>query len=226
MSVLHLRDIRKTYNVTPPVPVLHGVDLDVDAGEKVAILGYSGAGKSTLLNIMGLLDVPTSGTYELAGHETQSLSGRRRDHLRSDVLGFVFQDYHVLGHRTVAENLDLKLSITGVPHAERESAINDALSNVGLLERKHSLSRLLSGGEKQRLAIARAIITHPQVLLADEPTGNLDSLNAKIVLDLFDQQAAKGVAIVVITHDDRLARWADRVVHLRDGKIDSMESGQ
>ncbi|WP_124054570.1 ABC transporter ATP-binding protein [Arcanobacterium ihumii] len=220
MSILRLRDIRKTYNVTPPVPVLHGVDLDVEAGEKVAILGYSGAGKSTLLNIMGLLDVPSSGSYELAGYETETLKPHDHDRLRADVLGFIFQDYHVLGYRTVAENLDLKLSIAKIPHAGREQAIDRALQDVGLTERKHSLSRLLSGGEKQRLAIARAIITRPRVLLADEPTGNLDSVNARIVLDLFDQQAANGVAIVVITHDERLAQWADRAVHLRDGKID------
>lgn len=219
MSVLKLRDIRKTYDVHPPVPVLHGVDLDVEAGERVAIVGYSGAGKSTLLNIMGLLDEATSGEYELDGHLTSKLSARKRDKLRADVLGFVFQDYHVLGHRTVRENLDIKLAISGVDPSERDSVVDEALANVGLTERKDSLSRFLSGGEKQRLAIARAIITHPRVLLADEPTGNLDSVNAKTVLDLFDQQAANGVAIVVITHDDRLSSWAQRVLHLKDGKI-------
>ena len=196
------------------------MNLDVECGERIAIIGYSGAGKSTLLNIIGLLDEPSSGTYELAGKVMKGLSGRRKDRLRAETLGFVFQDYHVLGHRTVTENLELKLAINAMPVEERAAMIDAVLESVGLTERAKALTRLLSGGEKQRLAIARAIISHPQVLLADEPTGNLDEANARVVLDLFDEQAARDVAVVVITHDERISSWADRVVHLRDGRID------
>ena len=220
MSIIHLEEIRKTYAVKPPTEVLKGVNLDVEYGERIAIIGYSGAGKSTLLNIIGLLDEPSSGTYELAGKVMKGLSGRRKDRLRAETLGFVFQDYHVLGHRTVTENLELKLAINATPVEQRAAMVDDVLQSVGLTERAKALTRLLSGGEKQRLAIARAIISHPQVLLADEPTGNLDEANARVVLDLFDEQAARDVAVVVITHDERISSWADRVVHLRDGRID------
>ncbi len=219
MSVISMRSICKTYAVKPPIDVLKGVDLDVDAGERVTIVGHSGAGKSTLLNIVGLLDDPSSGSYELAGQRVDGLPGRKRDRLRSTTLGFVFQDYHVLGHRSVAENLDLKLAINATPLASRRSAIEDVLEKVGLAHRIDSLARLLSGGEKQRLAIARAMITQPRVLLADEPTGNLDEENTRVVLDHFDEQSRDGVAVVVITHDERISSWADTVHHLRDGRI-------
>jgi len=221
MSIISLREIHKTYDVKPPVPVLKGVDLDVSPGERVAIVGHSGAGKSTLLNIIGLLDEPTSGSYELAGQQTQTTSTRRRDRLRAEILGFVFQDYHVLGHRTVAENLQLKLAINAMSFKERGAAIERVLDDVGLEHRADSLTRLLSGGEKQRLAIARWMITGPQVLLEDEPTGNLDDENSRTVRGLFDEQAAQGVAIVVITHDERISSWADRVLHLDAGRIKS-----
>lgn len=220
MTVLELKDIRKTYMVKPPVEVLKGVDLTVQAGERVAIVGHSGAGKSTLLNIVGLLDEPSDGSYRLAGEETKSLSARRRDRLRANMLGFVFQDYHVLGHRTVIENLELKLAINSIPLKERKEMVDRVLGQVGLEHRGDSLTRLLSGGEKQRLAIGRAMLTSPQVLLADEPTGNLDEVNANTVLNLFDGQAEGDVAVVVITHDERISNWADRVLHLIDGRIE------
>lgn len=219
MSIVRMQGIHKTYEVKPPVSVLKGVNLDIGPGERVAIVGHSGAGKSTLLNIIGLLDEPSSGTYELADQRTETMSKRQRDRLRANLLGFVFQDYHVLGHRTVAENLDLKLAINSMPPKERGPAIERVLTDVGLDHRVNALTRLLSGGEKQRLAIARAMITGPRVLLADEPTGNLDEENTRVVLRLFDEQAAGGVAVVVITHDERISTWADRVLHLIDGRI-------
>lgn len=225
-AVVSMRDIRKTYMVKPPVPVLHGVDLDVYPGETLAIVGDSGAGKSTLLNIMGLLDEASSGTYLLDGTDVATLSDRRRDAMRAHTLGFVFQDYHILSHRSVEDNLQLKLAISRVPTSEREAAIEAALDDVGLGHRRHSMARLLSGGEKQRLSIARAIITHPVVLLADEPTGNLDPRNAHAVLELFSEQAARGVAVVVITHDDRVAAWASRTVRLTAGRCASGEMGE
>ena len=219
MSIISIRDLHKTYEVTPPVTVLRGVDLEVQPGERLAVVGNSGAGKSTLLNIIGLLDAPTSGSYQLAGKPTETMKGRDRDQLRADTLGFVFQDSHVLGQRTVAENLNLKLVINRIPRSRRRGLIRGVLDDVGLEHRSEMPARLLSGGEKQRLAIARGIMTGPRVLLADEPTGNLDRKNSDTVLRIFDEQAGRGVAVVVITHDERLAAWADRVCQLRAGKV-------
>jgi putative ABC transport system ATP-binding protein len=222
--VLRAVAVTRTYapaGDVPPVHALRGVDLEVRAGERVAIVGRSGAGKSTLLNILGLLDEPSSGSYALLGRETADVTHAARDALRADVLGFVFQDSHVLGHRTVAENVSLKLAVARVPRAARADLVADVLARVGLTHRADALGRLLSGGEKQRLAIARAIVTQPPVLLADEPTGNLDGDNADVVLALFDEQAARGTAVVVITHDPRLAAWADRALVLDAGHLDA-----
>ncbi len=218
-DLIDMRGIEKTYDVSPPVHVLRNLALRVTHGEKVAIVGQSGVGKSTLLNIVGLLDNASAGTYILAGEDTAHLKPRERDRLRSQVLGFVFQDYHVLGHRTVSENLDIKLSINQVPRHERGEKIARVLHTVGLTDRENSPARLLSGGEKQRLAIARAVICEPQIILADEPTGNLDSLNREAILEILDEQVAQGVAVVVITHDEHLAQWAQRVETLAEGRL-------
>lgn len=217
MSVIEIKDLTKTYPASPPVRALTGLELTVNEAERVAVVGKSGSGKSTLLNILGLLDIPTSGSYRLLGEETEKASARRRDRLRAEYLGFVFQDFHVLGHRTTYENIELKLAILNIAPRLRPSMIHETLERVGLVDRMHSLARLLSGGEKQRLAIARAIVTRSQILLADEPTGNLDEENTNIVLELFDEQAEQGVSVVVITHDPRIASWADRKLSLQDG---------
>jgi putative ABC transport system ATP-binding protein len=219
VTAIVVRGVRKTYHSRPPVTALCGVDLEVAAGERVAISGRSGAGKSTLLNILGLLDTPSVGEYRLLGHDVRVLSGARRDQLRSRELGFVFQENHVLGDRTVDENVELKLAIAQVPRRDRERLIAAALARVGLAHRRLALARLLSGGEKQRLAVARAMINSPRVLLADEPTGNLDDENAVELLSLFDEHAADGVAVVVITHDTSVAAWADRSLQLVDGML-------
>lgn len=218
--VLRARDVHKTYRTDPPVPVLTGVDLELRAGQRVAVVGRSGSGKSTFLNIVGLLDTPTSGQVELLGQDTGALSAHARDRLRAGTLGFVFQEHHVLGHRTVAENLEIAASISGTPRARRSALVGAALARVGLTGRQQALGRLLSGGEKQRLAVARAVLSSPRLVLADEPTGNLDPQNAENVLALFDEQAAAGVAVLVITHDDRIAAWADRTVRLRAGRLE------
>lgn len=219
MSLLAIRDLTKTYAVTPPVEVLRGLNLQVETGEKVLIVGYSGAGKSTLLNILGLLDEPSGGEYLFQSEHVEHLSEGGRNQIRAQKIGFVFQDFHVLGHRTVTENLELKLSINRIPHAQRGSLIADALETVGLTERTSALTRLLSGGEKQRLAFARAVICSPQLILADEPTGNLDQKNATTILELLDAQAAQGVTVVVISHDERLRGWTDRVLRLEGGVL-------
>lgn len=211
------RDVTKTYPARPPVHALRGVSLEVQPGERLAVVGPSGSGKSTLLNMLGALDVPTSGTVELDGIDVSNLSESGRDQTRAHRIGFVFQESHVLGHRTVHENLALKLAVAGLPRGARSRRADRALESVGLGHRRDALGRLLSGGEKQRLAIARAVVNDPVVLLADEPTGHLDPANSTHVLDLFDVQAAAGVAVVVITHDPRIADWADTVVTLRDG---------
>ncbi|MGW8565285.1 ABC transporter ATP-binding protein [Isoptericola sp. NPDC055881] len=220
---LRVRGLRKVYPSAPPVVALDGADLDVHPGERLAVLGRSGAGKSTLLNILGLLDTATAGDYDLLGVPVAALSGRRRDTLRADALGFVFQASHVLGHRTVAENVLLKLTTARVPAGRRRDLVDRVLHTVGLSARAHALGATLSGGEKQRLALARAVVTGPRVVLADEPTGNLDDGNAANVLHLLDRQAAADVTVVVITHDPRTARWADRVVELADGRLHRVE---
>ncbi|SDS04381.1 putative ABC transport system ATP-binding protein [Paraoerskovia marina] len=221
MTVIELAAITRTYAMDPPVEALRGVSLVAHEGESLAIVGRSGSGKSTLLNILGMLDEPTSGVYRLLGRDTQTLSGAARDRFRASSLGFVFQDSHVLGHRTAAENLWLRLALAGVARSQRASLVEEALARVGLSHRSESPGRLLSGGEKQRLAVARAVITRPQVLLADEPTGNLDVENGAAVLDLFAEQAATGVAVLMITHDVHAAAWADHRVELDDGYIRS-----
>ena len=219
-SALCARGVTKTYPGRPPTPVLLGVDLDVAHGERVVIFGPSGAGKSTLLNILGLLDVPTAGRYEVLGADTGTLSASARARHRATDLGFVFQEHHVLGARTVAENLDIKLSISRIEPRLRDALVGEALAMVGLGHRRDAPGRLLSGGEKQRLAVARAVLTRPRVVLADEPTGNLDRANADNILALLDAQAAQGVAVVVITHDPGNARWADRALELDAGTLD------
>lgn len=201
------------------VAALRGIDLQVGPGQRVAVTGRSGAGKSTLANVLGLLDEPDAGSYRLLGEQTRGLRASARDALRRESVGFVFQAYHVLGNRTCRDNVHLKLATARVEHRRRSTLIDQALAAVGLSEYADTPARLLSGGEKQRLAIARAVVTTPALLLADEPTGNLDQDTAAQVLALLAGLAADGIAIVVITHDPVTASWADRVVELRDGHV-------
>jgi putative ABC transport system ATP-binding protein len=221
-ALITIRDLRKSFPGPPEVDVLRGVDLDVHAGETVAVLGTSGSGKSTLLNVLGCLDVPTSGDYRVGGRDVTKLSERQRCALRSQVFGFVFQSFHLLSHRSVSENVGL--SFLYVPKGEaavsskqRSERIGDALSRVGLSHRASFRPTLLSGGERQRVAIARALVSRPQVLLCDEPTGNLDSANGEIVLGLFEELRADGIAVVVVTHDLAVAQRCSRTVRIVDG---------
>lgn len=224
--VLNAVGVTKTYNVVPPVHALLDVNIGIQAGERVVVLGKSGSGKSTFLNIIGLLDKATSGSLYFLGHDVSQLSKRAIDRLRAESLGFVFQENHVLGHRTVAENLHIKLAVSSIPKGQWPEKVDKVLGQVGLSHREHAYARLLSGGEKQRLAVARAIITSPKILLADEPTGNLDDDNANGVLDLFDEQAKIGSAVVIITHDPRLVGRMDRAFNLEGGVLRELADGE
>jgi ABC-type lipoprotein export system ATPase subunit len=219
--MIDLQNVSKTYHKPgePPVKALERVCLRIGAGELVAILGPSGSGKSTLMNVMGLLDRPTSGEYRLDGKAMSSLSGRELARVRNRVIGFVFQSYHLLPRTTAAENVQLPLLYSNrSDFVERSRAALDA---VGLGDRRNHEASELSGGQQQRVAIARAIVNEPLVILADEPTGNLDPAAARNIMDLFKAQNRRGTTVVLITHDEALAREANRVVRLRAGAIES-----
>ncbi|MFD5340372.1 ABC transporter ATP-binding protein [Streptomyces hawaiiensis] len=217
--VLDLRGVGRTYPGSPPVTALHPTDLRVESGDFLAVVGPSGSGKSTLLNLFGLLDRPTQGSYRLAGTDVGSLSERDRAALRGRRVGFVFQAFHLLPHRTALENVALaQLYVTRRGEARQANGAR-ALRRVGLGHRLHALPSRLSGGERQRVAIARAVVNTPDILLCDEPTGNLDSATADAVMDLLAELNQVGVTIVVITHDPAVARRAPRRVTILDGRL-------
>jgi putative ABC transport system ATP-binding protein len=219
--MIELTGISKTYCKPgePPVKALDDVSLRIGAGEFVAILGPSGSGKSTLMNVMGLLDKPDAGEYRLEGKSIASMGGRELAALRNRVIGFVFQSYHLLPRTTAIENVQLPLLYSSrTDYARRSEA---ALAAVGLSDRRSHYASELSGGQQQRVAIARAIVNDPSVLLADEPTGNLDGPTARGIVDLFREQNRRGTTIVLITHDESVAREANRVIRIRSGKVES-----
>lgn len=225
-AVVVLESVSKTFaaGTATAVHALTNVDLRVEAHESVAVVGPSGSGKSTLLNILGCLDVPTSGRYFLNGVDVASLHDFGRAALRGREIGFVFQQFHLLAHRSVLENVELG-SVYGTTanppkrRRERVAVAMDAIERVGLTTRASALARTLSGGEKQRVAIARAISSRPSLLLADEPTGNLDTTNSASILDLFDTLRADGLTLLVITHDLEVAARLDRRVSITDGHL-------
>lgn len=216
---MKLRNVTKTYDGSPPVHALRDCDLDVRSGEYVAVIGPSGSGKSTFLNLVGLLDKPTAGTYQLDGHDTGLLSEAQRSALRGHRIGFVFQAFHLLPHRTVEENVMLAQVYRRTPFRRRRQEACAALDRVGLGENRYSVPTRLSGGQQQRVAIARAIVNEPAVLLCDEPTGNLDSNTALAVLDVLDQLHSAGLTILTITHDPAVASRAERVISIFDGCV-------
>lgn len=217
--VLEVNDVHREYPGSPPVKALSGVDLTVDAGEMVAVVGPSGSGKSTLLNIMGTLDRPTSGRLLIEGVDTSTLSDRRLSGLRSARLGFVFQSFHLLETLSALDNVATGLLYRGVSGRKRRSMAQKALESVGLGDRLQTRPTKLSGGQRQRVAIARAIVAEPALVLADEPTGNLDTATGDGIVDLLRDLNQNGATIVVITHDADLAGQLPRQVEVRDGLV-------
>jgi len=217
--IVELRGVGREFGGGTTVSALSGVELELASGDYLAITGPSGAGKSTMLNVLGLLDRPSTGEYLFDGVATSGLDDRRRSLLRGSSIGFVFQSFHLLASRTVLENVMLAFVYGGVPRAERVQRARDALERVGLSHRSGFRPGTLSGGERQRVAVARAVCTSPRLLLADEPTGNLDRANADAIMTLFDELNADGLTLVVITHDAEVAARARRRAWLADGRL-------
>jgi len=219
-SLIDLRDVSKTYRMGDvEVPALRGVSLQIQAGEFVAVMGPSGSGKSTLMNIIGCLDHPSSGSYRLDGREVGGLSRDALAQVRGQMLGFVFQHFNLLPRTSAQENVELPLLYADVPTREREERARRALARVGLADRAGHQPNQLSGGQQQRVAIARALVNDPKVILADEPTGALDSRTSMEVMELFQTLGSTGVTIILVTHELDIGRCAGRTLLLRDGRI-------
>lgn len=218
--MITLKNIKKVFE-TDEVETwaLQGVDLEVKKGEFVAIMGPSGCGKSTLLNILGLLDSPTEGTYMLDGTDVSHMNEEQRTDLRKGKLGFVFQSFNLIDELNVQENVELPLLYMGTPKKERREKVKEVIERVAMAHRTLHFPSQLSGGQQQRVAIARAVISHPQIILADEPTGNLDSKHGREVMELLKQLNAEGTTIVMVTHSQHDANYADRILRLFDGEV-------
>lgn len=224
-AVVELEAVRKTYPSEPPVEALSGVSFSVRPGELVGIVGPSGSGKTTLLHLMGTLDRPTSGVVRVTGLDVPALSDRELSALRAQSIGFVFQQFFLSEHQSVLDNVADGLLYSGAPLGQRRSAAAEALARVGLAGKLSAVPTKLSGGQRQRVAIARAIVGSPAIVLADEPTGNLDSVTGASVLDLFAELNTEGATIVVITHDPSIAARMPRVISMRDGLVVSDGGG-
>ena len=220
-SLIQLRDVTKVYGEgQTEVRALTGIDLQIDEGEFMAVMGPSGSGKSTCMNILGCLDIPTSGTFFFRGLEVGKLTRDQRALLRRHYLGFVFQSFNLLGRMSALENVELPLIYRSIPAAERRARAREVLAALGLEGREKHTPVELSGGQQQRVAIARAIVTNPAVLLADEPTGNLDSVHSREIMELLTQlNRDRGLTIVMVTHEPDMAAYAQRCVHFLDGAI-------
>ena len=218
---IELRDVYKIYSegLESEVRALDGISLTIDHGEFVAVVGQSGCGKSTLMNVLGCLDIPTRGTYLLDGTDVQDLSDGQLSHIRNQQIGFIFQQYNLIQTLTVQENVELPLIYRGIDPIDRKELALEALNRVGLADRRKHYPTQMSGGQQQRVAIARAISTHPPVIMADEPTGALDSRTGQQVLKFLQQLNREGSTIILITHDNGIAATAPRMVRLSDGKV-------
>lgn len=218
--MMKLTNIKKVYgNGTLKVPVLHGIDLEIGDGEFVAIMGPSGSGKSTLMNIIGFLDHSTEGTYELNGEEISAVKENALAKLRNEHIGFVFQQFFLLPRLNAQKNVETPLSYANVPKKERTERSEKMLEKVGLADRMTHLPNELSGGQKQRVAIARALVNDPTIILADEPTGALDSKTSAQIMDLLVELNNEGKTVIIVTHEEEIAAYADRVIMLKDGLV-------
>ncbi len=221
-SVIHLENIDKSYFMgMQAIPVLKGINLNIFRNEYVALMGPSGSGKSTLMNILGCLDSPTGGTYILNGKDVSKMADNDLAEVRNKEIGFVFQQFNLLPRLSAAENVALPLIYAGVARKERMERAMEVLAKVGLADRSHHKPNEMSGGQMQRVAIARALVNNPAIILADEPTGNLDSKTSVEVMDIFGKIQALGNTVVLVTHEEDIAAYAKRVVRLRDGLIES-----
>ncbi len=219
-ALIQFRGIKKIFHTEEvETHALEDIHLDISKGEYISLVGPSGCGKTTLLSIMGLLDMPTEGVYKLDGTSVEDLSLSDRAHVRNRNIGFVFQAFNLIGDLTVYENVELPLTYRGTPAGERKERVHKALEKVGLAHRTKHYPSQLSGGQQQRAAVARAVVGDPLILLADEPTGNLDSNNGEAVMDLLGELHGEGSTICMVTHDPRYAHYAERSVHLFDGRV-------
>ncbi|HET9056641.1 MAG TPA: ABC transporter ATP-binding protein [Chitinophagaceae bacterium] len=220
-SVIHLQNITKSYFMGKHVlQVLKGITLDINKNEYVALMGPSGSGKSTLMNILGCLDSPTSGTYILNGHDVSKMVDGELAEIRNKEIGFVFQQFNLLPRLTAAENVALTLVYAGIPRKQRHEIAMEVLKKVGLEDRSHHKPNELSGGQIQRVAIARALVNNPSIILADEPTGNLDTRTSFEIMELFSKIHDSGNTVVLVTHEVDIANYAKRIIRMRDGLIE------
>jgi putative ABC transport system ATP-binding protein len=225
-SLIRLDGVTKVfYTDEVETHALAGIHLEIQPGEYVSIAGPSGCGKSTLLSILGLLDTPTEGRYTLNAKEVANLNFSERARIRNREIGFIFQAFNLIGDLTVYENVELPLTYRGMPSGERKKRVQEALERVGMAHRMKHYPSQLSGGQQQRVAVARAVVGKPSILLADEPTGNLDSNNSEAVMQLLDELHKDGATICMVTHDPRYARYASRSIHLFDGRVVEEDEG-
>jgi putative ABC transport system ATP-binding protein len=218
--LIEMHGLMRVYELgSEKIYALSGVDLIIERGEYVAIMGPSGSGKSTLMNVIGCLDTPTSGRYMLDGVPVESMSEDELASIRNKKIGFVFQTFNLLARTTALHNVELPLIYAKIPRAQRRKMAEEALEAVGLKDRMSHQPNELSGGQRQRVAVARALVNRPSLLLADEPTGNLDSKTGREILDLFRELSDRGNSIILVTHEEDVAREAQRIIHIRDGKI-------